>query len=146
MSTIKTKYNLKQVVYNAYCSHEAYYVTCTDCNGTGYWEVAGKDMKIGCHTCNKESYWNTPGKIEHYKYFPCVKRLTIGQVRATIGHSPEIQYMCKETGLGSGALWREDSLTDDEAVANEAAKVLADRRNAGEDIKVDDLYIQGGAK
>lgn len=148
MSTIKTKYNLKQTVYNAYCVNEAYSVLCADCDGTGYWELANKDKKVGCHTCNKEDSWHsTPGKITKYKYFPRVQELTIGQVQATIGYSPKIYYMCKETGLGSGSLWKEKSLTDDYLKAVEAAKTLAEKKNAGETIEIEDLYVQmGGAK
>lgn len=145
MSTIKTKYNLKQVVYNAYCENTPYSIACSDCDGTGYWELANKDKKVGCHTCNKEGSWHTtPGKITMYKYFPRVNELTIGQIQATVGHSPQIRYMCKETGLGSGTLWNEKSLTDDKLKATEAAKVLAEKQNAGEDIKIEDLYVQMG--
>ena len=147
MSNIKTKYSLKQTVYNAYCANEAYYVKCNDCDGAGYWSVEGKDKKVGCHTCNKEDrYWNTPGKIQMFKYFPRVQELTIGQVRATIGHDAEIRYMCKETGLGSGTLWNEKSLVDDKLKANEASKILAEKKNAGENIQIEDLYIQMGGQ
>jgi hypothetical protein len=145
VSTIKTKYNLKQVVYNAYCVNEGYYVKCEDCNGTGHWDVTGKDIKVGCQTCNKgDHYWNTPGKTQHYKYFPRVQELTIGQIQATVGYNANIRYMCKETGLGSGSLWAEDSLTDNEAFAREVAKELAGRKNDGEEVEVEDLYVQMG--
>lgn len=148
MSTIKTKYNLKQVVYNAYCVNEAYYLQCEDCNGTGQWEVAGKDIKVGCQTCNKgDHYWNTPGKTQYFKYFPRVQELTIGQIQATIGHKPEIRYMCKETGVGSGTLWNEKSLTDTKELAIEASKILAECKNNGETVEVEDLFVQmGGGK
>lgn len=148
MATIKTKYNLKQVVYNAYCENSAYYVKCEDCDGTGFWQVSGKDVKVGCQTCNKEErYWNTPGKIQQFKYFPRVQELTIGQIRATIGKDAEVRYMCKETGIGSGTLWNEKSLTDSEEVAIEASKILAERKNNGETVEVEDLFVQmGGVK
>lgn len=148
MATIKTKYNLKQVVYNAYCENSPYYVKCEDCDGTGYWEVANKDKKIGCHTCNKEGSWrNNPGKVTLYKYFPRVQELTIGQIRATIGKDAEVRYMCKETGIGSGTLWNEKSLTDNEEYAIEASKILAERKNNGETVEVEDLFVQmGGTK
>lgn len=148
MSTIKTKYNLKQVVYKAYCENKAYHVKCEDCDGTGFWQVTGKDVKVGCQICNKdERYWNTPGKIERHKYFPRVQKLTIGQIQATVGHYPQIRYMCKETGLGSGTLWHEKSLTDSEEIAIEASKILAERKNAGETVEVEDLFVQiGGSK
>ena len=146
MSTIKTKYSLKQTVYNAYCVNEVYNVKCEDCDGTGYWSIQGKDKKVGCETCNKSSFsWsNTPGIIQMYKYFPRVQELTIGQVQASIGYKAEVRYMCKETGLGSGTLWNEKSLTDDVNKATEAAKILAERKNAGEDVELVDLYVQMG--
>ena len=147
MSTIKTKYSLKEVVYNAYCENHPYTEPCPDCDGYGYWALVNKDQKVGCHTCNKEARWhNTPGKITKYKYFPRVFELTIGQIQATIGHSPKIQYMCKETGIGSGTLWPQEQLTDNYDTAREAAKVLAERRNNGEDVQVEELYLQMGGK
>lgn len=147
MSTIRTKYNLKQVVYNAYCENSAYYVKCEDCDGTGFWQVSGKDVKVGCQTCNKDQkYWNTPGKIQCFKYFPRVQELTIGQVQATIGHKPEVRYMCKETGLGSGTLWNERSLTDSEDKAIKVSVILAEKKNAGETVELEDLFVQMGGE
>lgn len=147
MATLKTKYNLKQTVYNAYCTNQPYSVPCEDCDGTGYWKIANTEKTIGCHTCNKEDGWyNTPGKITKYKYFPGVQKLTIGQVRVTIGHQAEIRYMCKESGLGSGTLWSEKSLTDNYDLAVEASNILAEKKNAGEDVDVENLYVQMGGK
>lgn len=147
MSTIKTKYSLKQVVYNAYCENMPYSVPCPDCDGTGYWEIANREKKVGCHTCNKETSWhNTPGKITKYKYFPRVQTLTIGQVQATIGHKAEIRYMCKETGLGCGTLWAEKSLTDNHDVAIKSSQTLAEKKNAGEEVEIEDLYVQMGCQ
>tara|TARA_Y100000114_G_C11764120_1_gene332323 strand:+ start:21332 stop:21781 length:450 start_codon:yes stop_codon:yes gene_type:complete len=132
MSTIKTKYNLKQVVYNAYCTHDRYYIECEDCGGTGYWQIAGKDKEVGCHTCNKEGSWvNNPGKIAKFKHFPKVRQLTIGQVRATIGYDAGVVYMCKESGTGSGTLWPENQLMEEEQKAIACANELADLLNSG---------------
>lgn len=140
MSTIKTKYNLKQTVYSAYCENNPYSEPCSDCEGTGYWQLANKDKKVGCHTCNKESSWhNTPGKITKYKHFPRVLELTIGQVQATIGHGAQVRYMCKETGIGSGTLWPEKQLTDSYEIAKEAAKILSEAKNAGEELTVEKI-------
>jgi hypothetical protein len=47
----------------------------------------------------------------------------------------------------SGTLWNEKSLTDSEEVAIEASKILAERKNSGETIEVEDLFVQmGGVK
>ena len=146
MSTINTKFNLKQVVYYSTCENKPYHIDCVDCSGTGFWQVSGKDVKVGCHTCNKdEAYWRTPGKVEKYKHFPVVMRLTIGQVRAYIGYDAKVQYMCKETGIGSGSLWNEEELTENEVLAKKVAEILAERRNAGESIKASLLYSKEAA-
>ena len=146
MAIIETKYNLGQTVYHSYCVNEAYYEACPDCDGTGLWKIEGRDCTIECQTCNKHNYrWcNTPGKIKKYKYFPSTEKLTIGQIRATAGYKPEIQYMCKETGLGSGSLWNENTLTDDYDLAVRCSEILSEKKNAGENVEVSELYLQEG--
>lgn len=149
MATLKTKYNLKDEVFNPYCVNEKYYITCEDCQGTGKWELKDSTKTIGCQTCSKDDNWyRTPGKVEQYKYFARVNTLTIGQITATIGYKKEIRYMCKETGLGSGSLWSEKDLVTTYEIAKQMADELAKRKNNGEkDIELDVLYVQcGGIK
>lgn len=142
MATIETKYNLGDVVYNAFCYRDSYFEECPDCDGTGKWKVEGKDLQIECKTCNQHYWHRGTGKVQKFKYFPKVKKLTIGQIRAQVGHDPEIRYMCEETGLGSGSLWRESSLLRDKDMAEELSKILAERKNAGEEVTLEDLLIK----
>jgi hypothetical protein len=39
-----------------------------------------------------------------------IQQLTVGQVRIQAGYEPETRYMCEETGVGSGTVWREENL------------------------------------
>lgn len=140
MAIIETKYNLGDVVYHAGYYHDSYFEKCPDCDGTGEWKVEGKDLRIACKTCN-EGYWqkSTAGKVQKFKYFPNVRKLTIGQIRATIGYGSEVRYMCKETGVGSGTLWCESLLTKDKELAEKCANILAEKKNAGEEASLEDL-------
>lgn len=140
MAVIETKYNLGDVVYYAGYYHDSYFEKCPDCDGTGEWKVEGKDLRIKCKTCNESSWQEvTAGKVRKFKFFPSVRKLTIGQIRATVGYDPEIKYMCKETGLGSGTLWSESMLVKDKKTAEEYAKILAEKKNAGEEASLGDL-------
>lgn len=141
MATIETKYNLGDVVYKASCHRDSYFEECPDCDGTGKWKVEGKDLQIECKTCNQH-YWGSAGKVQKYKYFPKVKKLTIGQIRVQVGHDPEVRYMCEETGLGSGSLWDESTLLSDYQLAEELSKILAEKNNAGVEVSLEDLLIE----
>lgn len=145
MATIKTKYNLGDVVYNASCYRDSYFEKCPDCDGTGKWKVEGKDLHVGYKTCNESSWQKSiAGKVRKFKYFPKVQKLTIGQIRATIGYGPEVRYMCKETGIGSGTLWYESNLTKDKELAEKCAEILAEKKNAGEEVELEDLFVWVG--
>lgn len=145
MAIIETKYNLGDVVYNAYYYHDSYFEKCHDCDGTGKWKVEGKDLQIECQTCNQHyRQAQHTGKVRKFKYFPKVRKLTIGQIRAQVGHDPEIRYMCKETGLGSGTLWSESMLVKDKKMAEKCAEILAEKKNAGEEVELEDLLVEMG--
>lgn len=146
MAIIETKYNLGQTVYRGDCVRDAYYEACPDCDGTGLWKIEGRDCTTECQTCNRHNYsWcNTRGKIEKYKYFPSTDKLTIGQIRVQVDCNTEVTYMCEETGVGSGSLWKEGDLTENYDLAVRCSEILAEKKNAGESVEVSELYLQGG--
>jgi hypothetical protein len=115
---------------------------CDECNGTGRLKIEGKALTIPCpERCRS-------GKFPVYNFAPLAEQVTIGQVRVSITDSPgsdnhwgptystdgngftnyspiqkrEEEYMCIETGIGSGSLYKVEDLFATEAEALERAK------------------------
>ncbi len=119
------KYHIGQKVFAASVILMSTEVPCKDCLGTKVWPLttpAGEDTEIECPTC----------RIDR-QYVPChlgrTQVLTIGSVRIDTNDDPPVHYMCEETGVGSGTLWREYALHVDEAGAQADADVEAKRRD-----------------
>ena len=122
---LDTKYNIGDVVYAAGVRGGERKTTCPDCLGQRAWQChtpAGEDFYVPCGTCY--SAWASTGYLTSYCTDPRVERLTIGSVQYD-SHGNEIRYMCRETGVGSGTLWHEDSLFVTEGEAMTAAVALA---------------------
>lgn len=87
------------------------------CGSTGRIQLrnaAGEPIKVGvwsgrdhCPECNGQGYvW-----LDTNHHEAIIARLTIGQVRTeTTDGQAEISYMAKETGVGSGSVYREPEL------------------------------------
>ncbi len=97
-------------------------ITCPDCLGERTWLArlpCGDELKITCPTCER-GYVNT-GTVPLSESTGKIRRLTIGSVRTDSAAEPErmIEYMCNETGVGSGTVWPEWKLcaTREEAEA-----------------------------
>lgn len=121
-----SKYGIGDTVYLSRLNAEVIKVPCPVCNGTGRAEVVGFAIKANCPACYSSGY--KPGfdesSLRHYTR--SVMPLTIGQVRVTATASrstlfmtEEVEYMCVETGVGSGSIYREHLLfaTREEAEA-----------------------------
>lgn len=119
---LKPKFKVGQKVYavsnrpNTRQKH----VECDVCNSTGYVKVEGKDGKFICPAC----YGRTVTEHYGYKYEISYYAATIGKVeiqeyapKYRHSYKSEIRYMLEETGVGSGAVWREERLfaTEEEA-------------------------------
>lgn len=108
MAVITTKFNVGDTVYYADCATDRKLIQCPDCLGSAKWKAmlpTGEEETIECPSC-KNGYWSC-GKISEYAVRGEVRTLTIGQV----GYEPEgPKYMCRETGVGSGQVYREDQL------------------------------------
>lgn len=115
-----TKYDLDDVVFGLLPTVLKNKVACTACGGEG--RVATLDGgDQGCSRCRFRGYTHTEDTVL------APTRLTIGDVRARVGHADEVTYMAKETGIGSGRIWNEEKLfaTRDEA-AYEAGRLNAE--------------------
>lgn len=113
------KYKLGDVVYHPSTKTKKKPCICVTCDGTGkvVFKTAVEDITTKCPYCNGR------GDYEHTEFEPGCDKLTIGRVQTTWSEGLEIsQYMCKETGIGSGTLYEEEILyaTPEQATAASA--------------------------
>jgi hypothetical protein len=103
---------------------------CPDCFGSGKWAVkspAGLETTVPCPRCSHNGYFNSDAKVpslEYLKYVAVTHALTIGSITAKTHpwHDDDgVEYMCNETGIGSGSIYREGRLHATEAEAFEYA-------------------------
>lgn len=133
MAIIETKYSIGDVVYCASTTIEKKQHPCPDCLDTKKWKAispAGGEYEFSCPRCSRSNYLSNSGLSLDYSIFvPLTSKLTIGSVR--VDTSDKTQYMCVETGVGSGSLYDEDRLFPTELEAHAAAQVMASASNAG---------------
>lgn len=134
MATIETKYSIGDVVYQATTATELKQHPCPDCGDTRKWKAvspAGNEYEFPCPRCSTSYQANDPLSLKYSAHVPCVNRRTIGSVRfdSESGHWGGTNYMCVETGVGGGTIYREEDLFDNEADATRAAEVKAAHSN-----------------
>lgn len=122
------KFKIGDTVYSAGTKWGGEFQICPDCKGSGKWQVttpANESFPISCATCR--CGYEQRGKIEIWDYSAHVQKLTIGSVRMDTAQDPEdvFEYMCVETGIGSGQLYRESRLFSNRETANGAAEIEA---------------------
>ena len=87
-------------------------VECPDCLGTLVWHVeleTGEQFDIKCQTCTFG--YETRGVVQSYETTACIQELTVGSVRIdTASRRSPVEYMCTETGVGTGRVWSESEL------------------------------------
>ena len=108
MATITTKYEIGQTVWHPYAVVRNDPATCPDCCGTGTWQAllpCGRGEIIECTTCEAR------GAVPETAIRGVVRRLTVGSIGFRDG---EVQYMCQETGVGSGTIYTESTLAETE--------------------------------
>jgi hypothetical protein len=146
MGTITTKYSIGDVVFKAAMLTKKMQRDCPDCMGSRKWKAlspAGREYDFECPRCAGSPY-NRDLSLEYQQYVPRVDRLTVGSLRADSSAEDEgerVQYMCQETGIGSGTIHYEKTLfaTDTEAMA--AATAMAATANV-ETKWIADLYAK----
>lgn len=136
---LTSKFDLNQKVWKIWRLTEVIGMPCAVCNGTGRLMLVNGNS-VAC----TNSYFGTPrcdnGQVRTELVFrwAITGVLTIGQItmRASVQHTYEsprdnaTEYMCCETGVGSGTVHDENDLF---AVQDEALEECA-RRNVGCDI------------
>jgi len=122
MGTITLKYDIGDKVFNPQSAYKKEMIECPDCLGTKKWKIifpTGEEADTDCYTCTKR--WERPqGVIVLQSWVAQVRTLTIGQLRYEDGVP---KYMCEETGIGSGSVYKEKDLFDNEADAMKAAEL-----------------------
>lgn len=146
---IQPKYEIGDKVYAGYAHYLQKTRTCPDCLGSAEWPVtipSGEDVVVPCKTCRRGYY--SDGKEHYREWAPVVETLHIGSVRIdTADETDPVEYMCEETGVGTGRLYKERELfsTREEAEAA-AAKKVADSHETMSKNKHSDVYIHGREK
>jgi hypothetical protein len=123
---IATKYAIGRTVWSAGTRSGSIVIKCPDCLGKGVWRCSlpnGTEMNIPCPACGRG--W----AFKQWTHLPDVRQLTIGTVRIDTGKPEPVEYMCEETGIGSGQIHAESKLYDTEDEAHAAAERLAVERN-----------------
>lgn len=131
------RYRKGDVVYRGWVDSTKRQHPCPDCLGTGKWSVttpAGETHSMGCQRCgNRYASRETPS-LEYFEHVPSIRRLTIGSIRIETDRSWDradvVQYMCVETGVGSGSVYDERDLYPTEADAQAAAQIQCNVKNA----------------
>jgi len=133
---IENKYEMGQTVYRPEVTHKEWAIDpCRDCLGSRTWECHlpnGEVVYIDCPTC-KRGYESTGTELE-YKVTGGVRVLTVGKIRYDNG---SIDYMCEQTGIGTGWVHPEKDLFPTQAEAEavlpgmiEAKKIFLEESRA----------------
>lgn len=126
------KYEIGQRVFFASAVDMNETFPCKSCAGSGQWRATSAEGETGhcdCPACGGR------GSRALYSYGPSVCPRTIGSVRVDTSDTENpVSYMCHETGVGSGNIYRENQLfpTEQEAVAAAEGVALAARLRADE--------------
>lgn len=126
---IQPKYNIGDVVFRGTVSSRRVVLPCPDCQGTHKWKAQSlvEEFEIECPRCSTYST-RLPTLID-VTFVPRTERLTIGSVRFDSADRNEpFSYMCEETGVGSGSVYRESDLHDSEETALRVAQFKANEQ------------------
>lgn len=138
MATIETKYGVGDVVWHANIQNQKAQHDCPDCLGAKKWAVAspaGGEYSIACPRCSTSYVSDSGLSLTYTTYTGVAAKRTIGSVRHdSFGHfgeeGPRNEYMCSETGVGGGTIYRECDLFTTEEEAMAVAELRAAEHNA----------------
>lgn len=133
------KYAIGQTVWcvNMHTTRDRW--PCPDCNDTKVWSaqtVVGETFSVTCPRCSGGSLPRNVPSLDRLLATATARNLTVGSVRidtaARDGWEP-VEYMCVETGVGSGSVYRESLLFNSESAALAEAEI----RNKQEQVALD---------
>lgn len=136
MSIPQPQFEEGDTVFHATTRRETEKYDCPDCEGSREWAVqtpGGSEFTVECQRCGSYTRGDLPS-LKHTVYYPEVKKRTIGSVRIDSSDEDPVTYMCEETGVGTGRIYKESDLYAGREAAQEAAEVEAEQKNeeAGE--------------
>lgn len=133
MAKIETKYNIGDTVFHACTMTEQKKHPCPDCLGSRKWKAvspAGTEYEFACPRCSTSYLSDRDIALDYVEYVPSVLTRTIGSVRFDSGRDDHpVEYMCVETGVGSGSIYSETDLYPTREEAMEAALAKAKKAN-----------------
>lgn len=133
MATIETKFSIGDLVYKAWTTTVSKQHPCPDCNGSRKWKAvspAGGEYEFTCPRCTTRFQSDRDLSLTYSEFAPSVHKLTIGSVRTdTSSTDRPVEYMCRETGIGSGTIHSEADLFPTEEEAMRAAEMKAKLQN-----------------
>ena len=128
-TTFTTKYAIGDIVFRAGTVTELKSHPCPDCLGIRGWVAtspAGREYTFACPRCGSGYQSDRDLSLAYSQHSPHVERLTIGSVRVDSHNTDRpVEYMCIETGVGSGSIHNERDLYPTEEDARKAAETLA---------------------
>ncbi len=134
---LKPKYSIGDTVYCISTFQAQKWHPCPDCLGEKKWAAqspAGAEFTFACPRCRGSYQSYRDISLSYISHVPSIATLTIGSVRTdTADKKCPIDYMCVETGVGSGTIYDETGLFLIREAADKAAQALADQRNAETD-------------
>lgn len=128
MTTITTKFGIGDTVYWASTVIAQKQHPCPDCLGSREWKAtspAGAEYTFACPRCSERYMRNCDLSLKYSVHEPAVRKMTVGSVRTDSHEDKPNSYMCRETGVGSGAVYYENDLFATEAEAMRAAEAMA---------------------
>lgn len=128
MATIETKFSVGDVVYHASIHQTTKQHPCPDCKGERRWKAispAGVEYQFSCPRCSAAFQSNSDLSLRYQAYAPAVTQLTVGSVLVNTADERGNQYMCLETGVGSGSVYYERDFFSTEEEALTVAKLKA---------------------
>ncbi len=135
MTTLpQPKYYIGARVWTAEIGGKRVALDCPDCKGTRVWtatSATGEQFQIDCPRCTSTtrlfSGHNGQSMPDLYRRVVTASAisLTIGSVRIDTARTPQVEYMCVETGVGSGRIYHEANLFATEEEAQTVAVAMA---------------------
>jgi len=131
---IKPRFCVGQKVWLASPSKVTKRHPCPDCMGLRKWGAVspvGEEYSFPCPRCSSSYFGDRELSLNYDWYIADVQPLTIGSVRYNSDEEIEDQYtyMCRETGVGSGRVYRENTLCETEEEARAVSEKMAEKNN-----------------
>jgi uncharacterized C2H2 Zn-finger protein len=136
MTALKSKYAIGEIVYEASTTTVRKQHDCPDCLGTKKWKAqspGGGEYEFSCPRCGGGFHSRDDLSLDYTRHVGTVNQLTIGSIRIDTARKDPVDYMCRETGVGSGSIYSEDRLFQTREEAARHANYLA----AANDVQIE---------